>query len=79
VDGFQGPVDDPRGAIALARLNWIHGKYSIVCFQILMVINALIPEQKNDDMKYNLALFMFEPVVSSLQICIMASRKITCA
>lgn len=22
--------DDPRGAIALARMNWLHSKYSIV-------------------------------------------------
>ncbi|KAH7876367.1 uncharacterized protein C8R40DRAFT_1099507 [Lentinula edodes] len=38
-------VDDPRGMIALARVNWLHSKYSIT----------------NDDYLYTLALFAFEP------------------
>ncbi|KDR69369.1 hypothetical protein GALMADRAFT_255871 [Galerina marginata CBS 339.88] len=37
---------DPRGAIAIARINYLHGKYPI----------------KNDDFLYNLALFMIEPI-----------------
>ncbi|KAL0576894.1 hypothetical protein V5O48_005075 [Marasmius crinis-equi] len=39
-------ASDPRAAIALARVNWIHAKYPI----------------KNDDYLYNLALFMLEPI-----------------
>ncbi|KAJ3868962.1 hypothetical protein EV359DRAFT_31171 [Lentinula novae-zelandiae] len=38
-------VDDPRGMIALARVNWLHSKYYIT----------------NDDYLYTLALFVFEP------------------
>ncbi|KAJ3808301.1 hypothetical protein F5876DRAFT_67379 [Lentinula aff. lateritia] len=38
-------VDDPRAMIALARVNWLHSKYSIT----------------NDDYLYTLALFAFEP------------------
>lgn len=37
---------DPRGPIALARVNWLHRRYRI----------------SNDDMLYTLALFIFEPV-----------------
>jgi len=37
---------DPRGAIAVARVNYLHGKYTI----------------KNEDYLYNLALFVLEPV-----------------
>ncbi|KAG7100280.1 hypothetical protein E1B28_002053 [Marasmius oreades] len=37
---------DPRAAIALARINYIHEKYPI----------------RNEDLLYNLALFMLEPV-----------------
>ncbi|KDR73850.1 hypothetical protein GALMADRAFT_227616 [Galerina marginata CBS 339.88] len=40
------PNIDPRGAVAIARINYLHGKYSI----------------KNDDLLYNLALFMIEPI-----------------
>lgn len=28
--GTGGKQDDPRGAIALARMNWLHSKYEIV-------------------------------------------------
>lgn len=28
--GTSGKQDDPRGAIALARMNWLHNKYNIV-------------------------------------------------
>ncbi|KAK7062751.1 hypothetical protein VNI00_000240 [Paramarasmius palmivorus] len=38
--------NDPRAAIALARTNYLHGKYRI----------------NNDDFLYNLALFMLEPI-----------------
>ncbi|KAJ3741003.1 hypothetical protein DFH05DRAFT_1404818 [Lentinula detonsa] len=41
----RGDVDDPRAMIALARVNWLHSKYSIT----------------NDDYLYTLALFAFEP------------------
>ncbi|KAG7098227.1 hypothetical protein E1B28_000194 [Marasmius oreades] len=37
---------DPRAAIAIARVNYLHGKYSI----------------RNEDLLYNLALFIMEPV-----------------
>ncbi|KAF9259733.1 hypothetical protein L218DRAFT_873962 [Marasmius fiardii PR-910] len=37
---------DPRAAIAIARVNYIHGKYKL----------------RNEDLLYNLALFMLEPV-----------------
>ncbi|KAJ1301621.1 hypothetical protein OPQ81_008868 [Rhizoctonia solani] len=36
---------DPRGAIAVARVNWLHSKYTI----------------SNDDYLYTLALFILEP------------------
>ncbi|KAF9258685.1 hypothetical protein L218DRAFT_934549 [Marasmius fiardii PR-910] len=39
-------ASDPRAAIALARVNYLHGKYPI----------------RNEDMLYNLALFVLEPV-----------------
>ncbi|EIM82611.1 uncharacterized protein STEHIDRAFT_63775 [Stereum hirsutum FP-91666 SS1] len=39
-------ADDPRGAIALARVNWLHSKYKI----------------SNDDYLYTLALFILEPI-----------------
>ncbi|CAL1715323.1 unnamed protein product [Somion occarium] len=37
---------DPRGAIAVARVNWLHRKYPI----------------NQDDYRYNLALFVLEPI-----------------
>ncbi|KAJ7119562.1 hypothetical protein C8R44DRAFT_982262 [Mycena epipterygia] len=40
------PADDPRGPIALARVNWLHSKYKI----------------SNEDYLYTLGLFAFEPV-----------------
>ncbi|KAG8695313.1 hypothetical protein FRC09_009233 [Ceratobasidium sp. 395] len=39
--------EDPRGAIAVARTNWLHSKYKI----------------KNDDYLYTLSLFILEPAV----------------
>ncbi|KAJ7912574.1 hypothetical protein B0H13DRAFT_2007216 [Mycena leptocephala] len=39
------PADDPRTAIALARVNWLHSKYKI----------------SNEDYLYTLGLFAFEP------------------
>ncbi|KAJ7186715.1 hypothetical protein C8R46DRAFT_1157924 [Mycena filopes] len=39
------PLDDPRAAIALARVNWLHSKYKIL----------------NEDYLYTLGLFTFEP------------------
>ncbi|KAF5379566.1 hypothetical protein D9757_009260 [Collybiopsis confluens] len=44
--GYETPSDDPRAAIALARVNYLHRKYRI----------------HNDDFLYNLALFMLEPI-----------------
>ncbi|KAJ3545435.1 hypothetical protein NM688_g5625 [Phlebia brevispora] len=44
-DDCSTPVD-PRGALAIARVNWLHRKYPIL----------------NDDYKYNLALFVLEPL-----------------
>ena len=29
------PADDPRAMIALARVNWLHSKYKIVCLNLL--------------------------------------------
>ncbi|KAF8989546.1 hypothetical protein BDQ17DRAFT_1434387 [Cyathus striatus] len=40
------PLADPRSAIAIARMNYLHGMYKI----------------NNDDFLYNLALFMIEPI-----------------
>ncbi|KAG8726083.1 hypothetical protein FRC10_007475, partial [Ceratobasidium sp. 414] len=39
--------EDPRGAIAVARTNWLHAKHNI----------------KNDDFLYTLSLFVFEPAI----------------
>ncbi|KAJ3860522.1 hypothetical protein EV359DRAFT_48951 [Lentinula novae-zelandiae] len=44
--GYETPSDDPRAAIAIARVNYLHRKYRI----------------NNDDYLYNLALFMIEPI-----------------
>ncbi|KIK54926.1 hypothetical protein GYMLUDRAFT_264385 [Collybiopsis luxurians FD-317 M1] len=44
--GYDSPSDDPRGAIAIARVSYLHRKYRI----------------SNDDFLYNLALFMLEPI-----------------
>ncbi|KAJ7059220.1 hypothetical protein C8F01DRAFT_1146409 [Mycena amicta] len=41
----DAPADDPRASLALARVNWLHGKYKI----------------SNEDFLYTLGLFMFEP------------------
>ncbi|KAF9542942.1 hypothetical protein CPC08DRAFT_755997 [Agrocybe pediades] len=40
------PDSDPRSAIAIARINYLHKKYNI----------------RNDDFLYNLSLFMIEPI-----------------
>ncbi|KAG9123122.1 hypothetical protein FRC07_000202, partial [Ceratobasidium sp. 392] len=39
--------EDPRGAIAVARTNWLHSKYKI----------------SNDDYLYTLSLFILEPAI----------------
>ncbi|KAL0948214.1 hypothetical protein HGRIS_010820 [Hohenbuehelia grisea] len=44
--GQNSEEKDPRGAIALARVNWLHSQYSI----------------KNDDYLYTLSLFILEPI-----------------
>ncbi|KAE9395756.1 hypothetical protein BT96DRAFT_1042997 [Gymnopus androsaceus JB14] len=44
--GYETGSDDPRAAIAIARINYLHRKYPI----------------SNDDFLYNLALFMLEPI-----------------
>ncbi|KAF7332674.1 hypothetical protein MKEN_00150300 [Mycena kentingensis (nom. inval.)] len=41
----DAPKDDPRAALAIARVNWLHNKYKI----------------SNEDFLYTLGLFMFEP------------------
>lgn len=43
--GTSSKQDDPRGAIALARMNWLHNKYNI----------------SNEDYLYTMALFVLEP------------------
>lgn len=44
---LYGGLDSERGCVALARLNWLHGRYG-----------ALITR---DDLLYTLSLFVFEP------------------
>ncbi|KAL1412437.1 hypothetical protein Q8F55_000182 [Vanrija albida] len=46
---LYGGLDSERGCVALARLNWLHGRYG-----------ALITR---DNLLYTLSLFVFEPAV----------------
>lgn len=57
---------DPRGAIAIARTNWLHSKYPIVSHLKLWhhKVNIFqLNKQSNDDFLYTLALFIIEPAV----------------
>jgi len=46
ITAIDGDGTDPRGALALARVNWLHRQYKI----------------KNDDMLYLLSKFLYEPI-----------------
>lgn len=46
-DGPQPHIDDPRGAIAIARMNYIHSRYG--------------SSISNDDLLYTLSVFVLEP------------------
>ena len=36
------PAEDPRAMIALARVNWLHSQYNIVCLLSLTVVPSPI-------------------------------------
>ena len=82
--GYEIPEDcgtpvDPRGAIAIARMNWMHRKYPIVRRNVFTSFSRYNADgdllQLNDDLKYNLALFAIEPVVRNLHMGMPVFRR----
>ena len=62
---------DSRGALAIARTNWLHNKYpQIVRYFSSLQIDSkkLIRVKRNDDLLYTMCLFVLEPTVSSTGI-----------
>ena len=59
---------DSRGALAIARTNWLHNKYPRIVRYFSSLQNdskKLIRVKRNDDLLYTMCLFVLEPTVSN--------------